>query len=106
MLTLSVLQILTVMGDITEANIATSLIDGAINKFGRIDRLVNAAGILIHGTTFGHFSSKPGQSITLVQHFRAKSFTPIITEGVKKYKGQEITYVSGLIFTAAPPTHF
>ena len=40
-------QVLAVEGDITEAGVADRIIDGALRRFGRIDTLVNNAGIYL-----------------------------------------------------------
>lgn len=42
-------QILTTSGDLTDEKVATTLIDRTMEKFGRIDTLINAAGILVSG---------------------------------------------------------
>src|SRR5664279_3118254 len=40
-------DVLTVQGDITEPETAARVVDGAMDRFGRIDSLVNNAGIFI-----------------------------------------------------------
>jgi NAD(P)-dependent dehydrogenase (short-subunit alcohol dehydrogenase family) len=40
-------QVLTVAGDISEAETAKRVIDGALERFGRVDTLVNTAGVFV-----------------------------------------------------------
>jgi len=40
------------VGDLTEESIAQELVKHTIAKFGRVDVLVNAAGILVRYATF------------------------------------------------------
>ncbi|KAK0422405.1 hypothetical protein QR680_007552 [Steinernema hermaphroditum] len=43
-------NIVLTLGDISDKTIAKSLIDRTLEKFGKIDSLVNAAGIIVNGT--------------------------------------------------------
>uniref|UniRef100_A0AAF5PZ42 Oxidoreductase n=2 Tax=Wuchereria bancrofti TaxID=6293 RepID=A0AAF5PZ42_WUCBA len=42
-------SILTTMGDLTDEKVVNSLVERTMEKFGRTDSLINAAGILING---------------------------------------------------------
>uniref|UniRef100_A0A0R3RPG1 3-oxoacyl-[acyl-carrier-protein] reductase n=1 Tax=Elaeophora elaphi TaxID=1147741 RepID=A0A0R3RPG1_9BILA len=42
-------SILTTVGDLTDEKVATTLIERTVEKFGRTDSLINAAGILVNG---------------------------------------------------------
>ncbi|VDO39322.1 unnamed protein product [Onchocerca flexuosa] len=44
-----IFNILTTAGDLTDEKIATSLIERTMEKFGRTDSLINAAGVLVNG---------------------------------------------------------
>uniref|UniRef100_A0A1I8EBC7 Oxidoreductase n=1 Tax=Wuchereria bancrofti TaxID=6293 RepID=A0A1I8EBC7_WUCBA len=46
-------SILTTMGDLTDEKVVNSLVERTMEKFGRTDSLINAAGILINGIIFG-----------------------------------------------------
>lgn len=37
------------MGDLTDENVATALVERTVEKFGRTDSLINAAGVLVNG---------------------------------------------------------
>ena len=52
-------DVLTVAGDVTEPATADRIIDGAIERFGRIDTLVNNAGV---------FMSKPFTDYTAADY--------------------------------------
>lgn len=43
-------KVANTIGDLREESIAKDLIDHTLKEFGRIDSLINAAGILISGT--------------------------------------------------------
>uniref|UniRef100_A0A1I7W0C8 3-oxoacyl-[acyl-carrier-protein] reductase FabG-like n=1 Tax=Loa loa TaxID=7209 RepID=A0A1I7W0C8_LOALO len=42
-------SILTTVGDLTDEKVAISLIERTVEKFGRTDSLINAAGVLVNG---------------------------------------------------------
>ena len=44
------LQVLTFVGDLTEDEFRVAVIDKTVEKFGKIDILVNSAGIVVKGT--------------------------------------------------------
>lgn len=44
------IQIVTTTGDLTDEETATALVNNTIEKFGQINTLINAAGILVSGT--------------------------------------------------------
>jgi NAD(P)-dependent dehydrogenase (short-subunit alcohol dehydrogenase family) len=43
-------QVITTIGDLREEKVAKELIEHTIKEFGKINSLVNAAGILVNGT--------------------------------------------------------
>ena len=60
--------VLTVTGDIADAEIADRIIGGALRRFGRIDTLVNSAGVFITkpftGCTAADYARVAGGNLT------------------------------------------
>jgi NAD(P)-dependent dehydrogenase (short-subunit alcohol dehydrogenase family) len=58
-------DLLTVPGDITHADTAERVVEGALTRFGRIDSLINNAGIFI-GKPFNEYTAEDYAAITAV----------------------------------------
>jgi NAD(P)-dependent dehydrogenase (short-subunit alcohol dehydrogenase family) len=78
-------QIATVAGDIAEAETAQRAIDGALERFGRIDTLINNAGIFI-GKPFTDYTVEDFAAITAVNiagffHITQRAIAQMVAAG-------------------------
>jgi NAD(P)-dependent dehydrogenase (short-subunit alcohol dehydrogenase family) len=76
---------LTLRGDITEADTAQRVVDHALNRFGRVDTLVNNAGIYI-GKPFTDYTIDDYRTITAVNlagffHITQRTIPQILSRG-------------------------
>jgi NAD(P)-dependent dehydrogenase (short-subunit alcohol dehydrogenase family) len=76
---------LTVQGDITEAETSRRVVEQALERFGRIDSLVNNAGVYI-GKPFTDYTGDDFASITAVNlagffHITQQAIVPMVTQG-------------------------
>ncbi len=77
---------LTVQGDITEAETARRVVEGALERFGRIDSLVNNAGIFI-GKPFTEYTPEDFAAVTAVNlggffHITQRTIRQMVSQGV------------------------
>jgi len=78
-------DVLTVRGDITDADTARHVVEEAIGRFGRIDTLINNAGIFI-GKPFTDYTPDDFAAITAVNltgffHMTQRSIRQMLTQG-------------------------
>jgi NAD(P)-dependent dehydrogenase (short-subunit alcohol dehydrogenase family) len=78
-------DVLTVAGDITEAETAQRVVEQALDRFGRIDSLVNNAGIFI-GKPFTDYTLDDFAAITAVNlagffHITQRVIRQMVTQG-------------------------
>jgi NAD(P)-dependent dehydrogenase (short-subunit alcohol dehydrogenase family) len=78
--------ILAVAGDITQPEVAQQVVDAAMDRFGRVDSLVNCAGIYI-GKPFTDYTLEEFTSITSVNlagffHITQRVLPTMVTQGV------------------------
>jgi NAD(P)-dependent dehydrogenase (short-subunit alcohol dehydrogenase family) len=78
-------DVLTVRGDITDAETARSVVEQARERFGRIDTLINNAGLYI-GKSFTDYTSDDYVAITAVNlagffHITQQAIGPMVTQG-------------------------
>jgi NAD(P)-dependent dehydrogenase (short-subunit alcohol dehydrogenase family) len=78
-------DLLTVSGDITEAATAERVVEKAIERFGRIDSLINNAGIFI-GKPFTEYTSGDFAAVTTVNlggffHITQRAVAQMLTQG-------------------------
>src|SRR5471030_924103 len=78
-------DILTVQGDIAEAGTAQRVVEQALDRFGRIDSLINNAGIFI-GKSFTEYTPDDYAAITAVNldgffHITQHSIRQMVTQG-------------------------
>jgi len=76
---------LTVPGDITDAETARNVVEQALDRFGRIDSLINNAGIFI-GKSFTEYTPDDYAAITAVNldgffHITQHSIRQMVTQG-------------------------
>ncbi len=76
---------LTVEGDITEAETAQRVVESALERFGRIDSLINNAGIFI-GKPFTDYTLEDYAAITAVNlagffHITQRAISHMVTQG-------------------------
>ncbi len=76
---------LTVEGDIAEAGTAQRVVEQALDRFGRIDSLVNNAGIFI-GKPFTEYTPADFAAITAVNlagffHITQRAIPPMVSQG-------------------------
>jgi NAD(P)-dependent dehydrogenase (short-subunit alcohol dehydrogenase family) len=76
---------LAVEGDITEAGTAQRVIDGALERFGRVDTLVNNAGLYI-GKPFTEYTMDDYRAITAVNlagffHLTQRAIPQMVSQG-------------------------
>jgi NAD(P)-dependent dehydrogenase (short-subunit alcohol dehydrogenase family) len=79
-------DLLTIEGDITRAETAQRVVEQALDRFGRIDSLVNMAGIFI-GKPFTEYTTDDFRSITGVNlagffHITQRSIQQMVAQGV------------------------
>jgi NAD(P)-dependent dehydrogenase (short-subunit alcohol dehydrogenase family) len=75
---------LTVQGDISEAETAQRVVDQALDRFGRIDTLINNAGVFI-GKPFGDYTLEDYAAITAVNlagffHITQRAVSQMVTQ--------------------------
>jgi NAD(P)-dependent dehydrogenase (short-subunit alcohol dehydrogenase family) len=75
---------LTVQGDISEAETAQRVVDQALDRFGRIDTLINNAGVFI-GKPFGDYTLEDYAAITAVNlagffHITQRAISQMVTQ--------------------------
>jgi NAD(P)-dependent dehydrogenase (short-subunit alcohol dehydrogenase family) len=78
-------DLLTVQGDITDAETARRVVEQALERFGRIDSLINNAGVYI-GKPFTDYTSDDFAAITAVNlagffHITQQAIGPMLTQG-------------------------
>jgi len=76
----------TVPGDITEADTARRVVDAALDRFGRIDSLINNAGLFI-GKPFTEYTAGDFAAITAVNlagffHITQRAIARMVSQGV------------------------
>jgi NAD(P)-dependent dehydrogenase (short-subunit alcohol dehydrogenase family) len=95
-------DLLTVTGDVTEPGAAARVIDAALDRFGRIDTLVNNATVVISkpftGYTAADFSAVAGAGLAGFFWLTQRA----IAEMAVRYGGQVVT-VSATVAQAAGP---
>jgi NAD(P)-dependent dehydrogenase (short-subunit alcohol dehydrogenase family) len=78
-------DLLTVQGDITDAETSRRVVDQALERFGRIDTVVNNAGVYI-GKRFTDYTIDDFATITAVNlagffHITQRAIGPMVTRG-------------------------
>jgi NAD(P)-dependent dehydrogenase (short-subunit alcohol dehydrogenase family) len=78
-------DLLTVQGDITDAETSRRVVEQALERFGRIDSLINNAGVYI-GKPFTDYTSDDYAAITAVNlagffHITQQAIGPMVTRG-------------------------
>ena len=78
-------DLLTVQGDITDAETARRVVEQALERFGRIDSLINNAGVYI-GKPFTDYTIDDYAAITAVNlagffHITQQAIRPMVTQG-------------------------
>jgi NAD(P)-dependent dehydrogenase (short-subunit alcohol dehydrogenase family) len=78
-------DLLTVQGDITDAETSRRVVERALERFGRIDSLINNAGVYI-GKPFTDYTSDDFAAITAVNlagffHITQYAIRPMLTQG-------------------------
>jgi NAD(P)-dependent dehydrogenase (short-subunit alcohol dehydrogenase family) len=78
-------DLLTVRGDITDAETSRRVVERALERFGRIDSLINNAGVYI-GKPFTEYTSDDFAEITAVNlagffHITQHAIRPMLTQG-------------------------
>jgi NAD(P)-dependent dehydrogenase (short-subunit alcohol dehydrogenase family) len=78
-------DVLTVRGDITDADTARRVVEQALERFGRIDSLVNNAGVYI-GKPFTDYTTDDFRAITSVNlagffHITQQAIGPMVAQG-------------------------
>lgn len=78
-------DLLTVQGDITDAETSRRVVERALERFGRIDSLINNAGVYI-GKPFTDYTSDDFAAITAVNlagffHITQHAIRPMLTQG-------------------------
>lgn len=77
-------DLLTVQGDITDADTARRVVERAIGRFGRVDSLINNAGIYL-GKPFTDYTLDDYQAITAVN---LAGFFPITQHAIRQMVAQ------------------
>jgi NAD(P)-dependent dehydrogenase (short-subunit alcohol dehydrogenase family) len=78
-------DLLTVQGDITDAETSRRVVEQALERFGRIDSLINNAGVYI-GKPFTDYTNDDYAAITAVNlagffHITQRAIPPMVTQG-------------------------
>ena len=78
-------DLLTVQGDITDPGTSRRVVEQALERFGRIDTLVNNAGVYI-GKPFGEYTIDDFAAVTAVNlagffHITQQAIAPMVTRG-------------------------
>jgi NAD(P)-dependent dehydrogenase (short-subunit alcohol dehydrogenase family) len=78
-------DLLTVQGDIADAETSRSVVGRALERFGRVDSLINNAGLYI-GKPFTDYTSDDYAAITAVNlagffHITQQAIWPMVTQG-------------------------
>ena len=78
-------DLLTVQGDITDAETSRRVVELALERFGRIDTLINNAGVYI-GKPFTDYTSDDFAAITAANlagffHITQRAIRPMLTQG-------------------------
>jgi NAD(P)-dependent dehydrogenase (short-subunit alcohol dehydrogenase family) len=78
-------DVLTVQGDITDAESARGVVEQALERFGRIDTLINNTGVYI-GKPFTDYTTDDYAAITAVNlagffHITQRAIRPMLTQG-------------------------
>ena len=78
-------DLLTVQGDITDAETSRRVVEQALERFGRIDSLINNAGVYI-GKPFTDYTTDDFAAITAVNlagffHITQAAIRPMLTQG-------------------------
>jgi NAD(P)-dependent dehydrogenase (short-subunit alcohol dehydrogenase family) len=78
-------DLLTVQGDITDAETSRRVVERALERFGRIDSLINNAGVYI-GKPFTDYTMDDFAAITAVNlagffHITQQAIGPMVTQG-------------------------
>jgi NAD(P)-dependent dehydrogenase (short-subunit alcohol dehydrogenase family) len=97
-------DLLTVTGDVTEPAAATRVVDAALDRFGRIDTLVNNATVVISkpftGYTAADFSAVAGPGLAGFFWLTQRA----IAEMAVRYGGHVVTVSATLAQAAGPDT--
>jgi NAD(P)-dependent dehydrogenase (short-subunit alcohol dehydrogenase family) len=76
---------LTIEGDISEAETAQRAVDGALDRFGRVDTLINNAGIFIGKPftdyTFDDYRAVIAVNLTGFFHITQRAIPPMLSQG-------------------------
>ncbi|MDF7681017.1 SDR family NAD(P)-dependent oxidoreductase [Enterobacteriaceae bacterium ESL0689] len=90
-------QLITVSGDIAQREIAQKVIATAINKFGRVDTLINNAGIFIPGafTEYTEQDLKRALHVNIEGFFHVSQFA--ISEMLKRQHGHVVQITASLV---------
>jgi NAD(P)-dependent dehydrogenase (short-subunit alcohol dehydrogenase family) len=90
-------DLLTVEGDITEIGTAQRIVEQAVDRFGRIDTLINAAGIFI-GKPFTDYTPDDYVAITAVNLAGFFNITqPVIRQMLTQGKGHIVNITTSLV---------
>jgi NAD(P)-dependent dehydrogenase (short-subunit alcohol dehydrogenase family) len=78
-------DLLTVAGDIAEAETSQRVVDQALGRFGRIDSLINTAGVFI-GKPFTEYTADDYAAVTAVNlagffHITQRAIRQMVTQG-------------------------
>jgi NAD(P)-dependent dehydrogenase (short-subunit alcohol dehydrogenase family) len=78
-------DLLTVAGDIAEAETSQRVVDQALDRFGRIDSLINTAGVFI-GKPFTEYTADDYAAVTAVNlagffHITQRAIRQMVTQG-------------------------
>ena len=99
-------KVLTVAGDITDESVQKNLINKTVEKFGRIDVLINNAGMKKKEGLQDERSLENFDYIFNVNVRAPVALTELVTPHLEKTKGNVINVSSGLAFKTLPISPF